>query len=139
MFSRVLKSTTAQGNPPAPPLNNKEPPTTPSKSRSGHGHTKSQSAVVAPSPSRIPVPTTPSSRSNMTGRDGYAKENVRYPRAVALCSLLLAHCSDRPSPSFATWRAIQLPLLPLPPSSTTILHPIYACQGEQGCPTSYPP
>ncbi|ODN78088.1 AGC/NDR/NDR-UNCLASSIFIED protein kinase [Cryptococcus wingfieldii CBS 7118] len=65
MFSRVLKSTNSQQQPPpAPP--------SPSKS-SRSGHSKSQSTTNPPSPSKIPVPSTPTSRSSFLNTG--SKEN----------------------------------------------------------------
>lgn len=80
MFSRVLKSTNQQTQPaPSSPA-----PTTPTKSRSS-GHAKSQSTAGQPNPSKIPVPTTPSSRSsfihgakeNLPAHEGLAAEKER--------------------------------------------------------------
>ena len=74
MFSRVLKSNTQQQPAPSP-----QPPTTPTKSSRAKGHAKSESTSFQPSASKLPIPTTPVSRSSLISPA--AKENTPAPPA----------------------------------------------------------
>ena len=76
MFSRVLKSNTQQQPAPA-----SQPPTSPTKNSRAKGHAKSESNSFQPSPSKLPLPTTPVSRSSFN--NPAAKENNPAPPAQA--------------------------------------------------------